>query len=531
MPRVLANFTTAAARHTAMSYHGAEMARLANDIKAGDVKDEAIKLVRYLQDPMEEAQGIRAFLFAQYLGGSLANGLVNMTQPFMVTGPYLTQTTSASDAAIQLMKAAAVNPQKLTGAERNAYDKAHREGVVSPQEIHQLRAQTGGLPLAKNLALRKLSYLWGSIYALTEQFNRTTTFVAAYRIAEKKGIADPYEFAKEAVQETQFVYNKGNRPNWARGPVGATVFTFKQFSISYLELAHRLYKHDKKAFALMALMLLAAGGIEGLPFAEDIEDMVDTMGQWLGYATNSKKKVRQWAMSILGPDMSQIALRGVSGLPWMPVDVSARMGMSNLIPGTALLKQSEKNKARDVIELVGPVGQLIPTEDTMLGRALERLAKGDVEGAIKAGAPRAVQAVVKGAEQLSTGNATDIRGRKITKVTPGEAVLQMAGLNPSGVARESQRTGIVQQDIDLHNRMEDEIAEQWARGVVDKEPDQVRKAKEKLKQWNEDNESLRIAITSRQIMQRTKALRTSREERFVKSAPREIRGAVRQELR
>jgi hypothetical protein len=184
MPRVLANFTTAAARHTAMSYHGAEMARLANDIKAGDVKDEAIKLVRYLQDPMEEAQGIRAFLFAQYLGGSLANGLVNMTQPFMVTGPYLTQTTSASDAAIQLMKAAAVNPQKLTGAERNAYDKAHREGVVSPQEIHQLRAQTGGLPLAKNLALRKLSYLWGSIYALTEQFNRTTTFVAAYRIAE-----------------------------------------------------------------------------------------------------------------------------------------------------------------------------------------------------------------------------------------------------------------------------------------------------------------------------------------------------------
>jgi hypothetical protein len=431
------------------------------------------------------------------------------------------------------MKAAhaSAHPEKLTGAEGEAYKRAHREGVVSPQEIHQLRAQTGGLPLAKNLALRKLSYLWGSIYALTEQFNRTTTFLAAYRIAEKKGIANPYAFAKDAVEQTQGVYNKGNRPNIGRGPVGATVMTFKQFSIFYLELAHRLYKHDKKAFALMALMLLAAGGIEGLPFAEDIEDMVDTMGQWLGYATNSKKKVRQWAMSILGPDMSQIALRGVSGLPWMPVDVSARMGMSNLIPGTALLKQSEKNKARDVIELVGPVGQLIPTEDTMLGRALERLAKGDVEGAIKAGAPRAVQAVVKGAEQLATGKATDIRGKKITTVTPGEAVLQMAGLNPSGVAREQQRIGIVQQDIDLHRRMEDEIGEQWARGVVDKEPDQVRKAKQKLADWNADNPDLRIAINSRQIMQRTKALRTSREERFVKSAPKEIRGEVRQALR
>jgi hypothetical protein len=530
MPRVLASFTTAAARHTAMNYHGAEMGKLAQDIKSGDVKDEAIKLVRYLQDPQEEAQGIRGFLFMQFLGGSIANGLVNMTQPFMVTGPYLTQTTSASDAAIQLMKAAAVKPEKLTGAEAQAYQRAHREGVVSPQEIHQLRAQTGGLPLAKNLALRKLSYLWGSIYSLTEQFNRTTTFIAAYRIAEKKGLDNPYAFAKKAVEETQFVYNKGNRPNWARGPVGATVFTFKQFSISYLELMKRLYDKDKKAFALMALMLIAAAGIEGLPFAEDIEDMVDTVGQWMGYATNSKKKVRQWAMNILGPDFSQIALRGVSGLPWMPVDVSARMGMSNLIPGTAMLKQSEKNKARDVIELAGPIGQFIPTEDTMLGRALERLGKGDIMGAVKAGAPRAIQAAAKGAEQLQTGQARDIKGKKITTVTPGEAVLQMAGLNPAGVARESQRIGIVQQDIDLHNRMKSEIAEQWARGVADKEPAEVRAAREKLARWNADNPELRIAVNSQSIQQRLKEMRMTREERFVKHAPKETRAGVRAAL-
>jgi hypothetical protein len=205
--------------------------------------------------------------------------------------------------------------------------------------------------------------------------------------------------------------------------------------------------------------------------------------------------------------------------------------MSNLIPGTALLKQSEKNKARDVIELVGPVGQLIPTEDTMLGRALERLAKGDVEGAIKAGAPRAVQAVVKGAEQLSTGNATDIRGRKITKVTPGEAVLQMAGLNPSGVAREQQRTGIVQQDLDLQNRMKAEISEQWSRGIMDKEPDQVKAARKKLADWNADNPELPIHVDSKNVIARLKEMRMSREQRFIKHAAPEVRGAVREALR
>ena len=48
------------------------------------------------------------------------------------------------------------------------------------------------------------------------------------------------EAAARAVHETQFIYNKGARPNWARGPVGATIFTFKAFSINYLEFLKRL---------------------------------------------------------------------------------------------------------------------------------------------------------------------------------------------------------------------------------------------------------------------------------------------------
>ncbi len=531
VPRVLANFTVSTARAVAMNYHGAEMLRLANDIRAGDVKDEAIKLVNYLRDPQEEAQAIRGFLFTQFLGGSIAHGIVNMTQPFMVTVPYLSQYTSAADAAAKVSKAATTKTRGLNGAIKDAYERAKKEGVVAPQEIHQLRAETGGLPIAKSLALRKLSFLWGSIYSITEQFNRTTTFLAAYRIATDKGMADPYGFAKQAVDETQFVYNKGNRPNWARGPVGATVFTFKQFSIAYLELAKRLYAKDKKAFALMGMMLLAAAGLEGLPFAEDLEDLIDTIGQWMGFATNSKKKLRRWATDILGKDLAQVALHGVSGLPWMPVDVSVRMGLQNLIPGTSMLKPSEKNKARDVLELVGPIGQFVPTEDTMLGKALDRIAKSDYLGAVKAGAPVAVQNVAKGAEMLDRGYATDAKGKKIIEVSSGEAVLKMAGLQPASVARESRKIGEIAQDIDLQKRVESEIAEQWARGRVDDKPGDVRDAQKKLHDWNRDNPELKIRVTMEQIRRRMKELRMPREQRFVKSAPPEIRSGVREALR
>jgi hypothetical protein len=215
----------------------------------------------------------------------------------------------------------------------------------------------------------------------------------------------------------------------------------------------------------------------------------------------------------------------------MPVDVSVRMGFQNLIPGTGMLKLSEENKARDVIELVGPAGQLIPTEGTMMGRALERISKGDLYGAVKSGAPVAVQNVAKGMEMLTTGQARDTKGKKITEVSPGEAVFKMAGLQPAKVARESEIIGEVRQDVAMQKRMESEIAEQWARGIIDAEPDVVRAAMKKLHDWNLDNPELRVRITGAQIRSRVRQARMSRAQRFVKSAAPEIRGQVRRELR
>jgi hypothetical protein len=58
-------------------------------------------------------------------------------------------------------------------------------------------------------------------FALAEQFNRRSTFIASYRIAKDQGMADPAAFARKAVLETQFVYSKANKPKWARGASAA----------------------------------------------------------------------------------------------------------------------------------------------------------------------------------------------------------------------------------------------------------------------------------------------------------------------
>jgi hypothetical protein len=528
--RALASFVVSTARTISSNYHTANMTSAANDIQAGDVQDEAVKLVRYLMDPQEEAAKFRGFLFFNFIGGSIAHGIINMTQPMMVTAPYLSQYTSYTKAVGQLARAMKelAHGAPLPGGLQEAMNRAKKEGIVAPQEIHQLRAEAGPAIISKNLLLRKLTHLWGSLYAVTEQFNRATTFIAAYRIGQGNNVADPYQFAVEAVNETQFVYNKGNRPDWFRGPIGATIGTFKQFSISYIELMKRLYDTDKKAFAIMVLTLVAMAGLEGLPFAEDAEDIVDTLGQWLGYGTNSKKALRQWATAILGKEATEFAMHGMSA--GLPVDVSVRMGMQNLIPGTSMLNPSEKNKARDLAEIMGPAGQFIPVEGTAVGRALERLTKGDVFGAAKAGAPVAIKNVLAGAEMLETGEARDTRGKKIIEVGTGAGIFKTMGLQPAKVAEESRAIREVATDINIQRTKEAEIAEKWARGIHEHKPDLVDDAREELKAWNAKNPDLRILVTMQQIYSRVKDMKRTREQRFIKTAPPELRRDVRERL-
>src|SRR5439155_6311231 len=131
-----------------------------------------------------------------------------------------------------------------------------------------------------------------------------------------------FAFASNAVAETQGIYNKANRPNWARGAVGGTLFTFKQFSISYLEFFKRLPKRER--MLAMAILILVAGG-QGLPFADDMDDVIDTIGQKLGFNTQSKLWKQQVLTKALGAPAADVILRGVTGMLGSPIDGAGRM--------------------------------------------------------------------------------------------------------------------------------------------------------------------------------------------------------------
>lgn len=533
--RVLSNFITSNARAASQALHFGEMQELVSEINDGDVKDAAERLRQYLQNPVEEAAALRGFLFTHFIGGSIASAAVNMTQPFLMTMPYLSQFVGIAGAGKVLGKltSAAATGKIADEDMRTAVHLAEQEGIVAPQELHQLQAMAMGrgtifgnaarflgasdkIATAADTAGKRAMFIWGAPFALAEQFNRRLTFMAAYQVAKDKKMEDPFKFAAQAVIETQGLYNKANRPEWARGAIGATLFTFKQYSISYLEFMQRMWtagepgsearENGRKAALFGLALLIMAAGASGLPGADDLDDVIATVGQRMGFDTSAKG----WKQEHLPAWLNY----GFSALPGIPLDVAGRLGIGNLIPGTGLLRKDKGDKSGDVLEVAGPAGAVAKNIVTAVD-----------SGSLAPMLPTAIANAMKGVDIAQHGAYRDTKGRTVIEADMGDAVTKFIGFQPATVAAASRSDGIQIGRQALARNVESEIAGDWAAARFEGDLEGEQAARQRLADWNAKNPDTPIGITMGQIQKRVQQMRQTRVQRLQKSATKEIRAA------
>lgn len=556
VPRVLAAFVTSNARLSAGNWHFGEMNKAVQDIprEMGDVKDEAIKLVDYIQNPQEEAAGLRGFLFFSFLGGSVAAALVNTTQTFSTTLPYLHQFSPKGSAAAITRAMGVAYKAMRKGLDvvkdddmRAALKRAADEGVVDPQEIHLLMAESGGngassfvgsvagmvrgdLATPASRVARAATQAWGSLFGMAEKYNRHVAFMAAWEVAgnmsevqiKATGAKDRYDFAKRAVTETQFEYRKISRPNLARGAIGATLFTFKTFLVNYLEFVARLPARER-ALAIAVLLLMA--GMSGAPGLEDMEDLIDTIGQKFGYNWNSAASRHAWMMKTLGEGGANFVEHGISS--FLPIDVSARLGVGNIIPASDILKKSNDQKWRSAAELLGPIGSVIEGATKVFDGVGTGKAFGEL---IRPVAPKAYNDIYQAIDILQTGYYRDSRGRKVVEADALDAFMKSIGFQPNAVAEPRRVEWMIGQSVRMQRVIRSDIYELWSRGVFESDAEKVALAKAMLMDWNRKNPETPIKANPQSIAQRVKAMRSTSAERTVKATPKEMRGMISDQL-
>ncbi len=147
---------------------------------------------------------------------------------------------------------------------------------------------------------------------------------------EAKAIAT----AMYAVDQTQFVYEKGTRPRFMRHPAAATVLVFKTYIQSLL---YTLGTNKSDVMWRYLLTMMALGGLAGLPLWDDIKSL-------LKFVTRGKfdldKEIRHWVLQWFDGSVDpEVILHSFARRGWgIPALLDATGGLFTGRPGRNVLE-------------------------------------------------------------------------------------------------------------------------------------------------------------------------------------------------
>jgi len=501
--RVVASFVMSNARMSAKNIYAAQIEKSIQDIESGkSVKDQAYVMKENVFNPKENFAQLRNILFLWNLGGSIFFGLLNMTQPYMQTLPHLSQYVPIKDAFNAIIKGSGIagsamkNGTAPKGYEAE-YNRAVREGVVDPQNVFMLSGVERGKTGASNSAWGVITHTMGLIAQVTESFNRKAVFIASLQVAKqkgdvwlkKKGFNSAYDFAKDSVDQTQGVYDKANRSNWANTSVGAPLMVFKQFSINYVEQIVRMWKKEaasgdegKKAVFLMLAMLASLSGMMGLPFIKDILDVSETTAAFLGNPVNIEREARL----ALGKDLADPLFNGVLNhfvFNNLGMDIQSRTGMPDLVPWSNALNPtlSAQGRINEFASIAGATGGLIEKGYD----ATQLIARDEYGAAAKTLAPRFLTSWIDGGKMALTNEVMDRKGNKLFDTTWDEGLVKFIDANPKRMADLSRTKSLEWKDKSIQDYMTTSFKQKLINAMMDKDQAEVNNLMVKVKAWND----------------------------------------------
>lgn len=482
---------------------------------------------------------LKVLTVASTLGGNvlnIASGLMNLTSLPMNTLPYyayMNKTTGFGAgfgirrAAAEMGKASAnmANP-KLAEIEtwKDIVDnnKWKDNGLDDAQEAlfmkefterglgdAQMTNQFLGTQRNKtaSVLVRKALDWWMYVFAQAEMFNRRVTGLMGYRMLRKRMIdggkyaagdfsdihspafKELFEEIRTAVDSTQGQHSIWNRPAMFRGNFLGHIFLFKQFMVNSIQLIGRLPPQGQMA---MLSMYLLAAGLKGLPFAEDIMDLLDLLLQKLGIRQASVELELTRALTeAFGPGVAQVAMYGVINT-LTGATISSRVGLGDVIPFTGAFREGA-DIGREVENAIGPAfGTALGWGEwgaaTLDGTAMVLGLKDATMGVddwLRLSPVTAIRSATESAVFGLDGTVTDRRGRIVSEdVAASTVVGRMLGFYPyeATLANNIVRLGRIEDNY--IKGIKADFVNAWARARRRGDTETMRRIERDVREWN-----------------------------------------------
>jgi hypothetical protein len=315
----------------------------------------------------------------------------------------------------------------------------------------------------------------------------------------------------------------------ARGNVLQYVFMYKQFVIVTVQL---LKSMPVQGQLMMLGFLLLTSGLKGLPFAEDIFDIVDTIAQKLGLKMGSvEKEIATW-IDAVAPGMTPYVMRGVLDRV-TGATMSTRLGMGDLVPLTGAFKAGA-DPAREAADFAGPVFSGIAGLVGMAGSLAKYGAEvtgirddtTSLNSILRDSPLAAMRAIGDSYAYLDSGAITNARGQLVAREAPYHVVLaRLLGFYPS-IATEQNDIVRLSKDVASYSKaIKAEYVSSYVKAKLDGDTERMNQIVQDVRQWNEDAKGTGLEISTFVKSANRAALEASRPTvmRYLKSAPKQMR--------
>lgn len=333
-----------------------EAKRTRSPVRSGLVVEQARMNHDYVMNPTSNriSQVATQGAFMWYLAQSPAAALVNMSQTFIVAPAKLAAFYDKGAAAgipvalgylnramfdLGMGRTFAEKSARVTPEEKRAVSEAYRMGLITRTQSHDV-AGIGDSGVKYSPIRAKLMAALSFMFHHTERINREATFLAAYRMAKKRGL-DPKNAIRKAADltwDSHYDYQNSSRPAIMHSNTGKALLVFRNYSLNMLaDLAYTAYemvnprnKQERREARTQMLGLGATlafnAGIRGLPL---YGLLMAIAGMFSDDGEDPEVELKKTMLQHFPKQMVGIMMDGVPGY-LSGVELSGRIGFGDL---------------------------------------------------------------------------------------------------------------------------------------------------------------------------------------------------------
>ena len=516
------------------------------------------------------AAGVRSFASLFQLGGSIATGTLNFIGVYVNGLPYLSSHNSKTGfgggfgfasigsinkamadvgvrglAGDQLQRFGAKNTglnfdraefydgvaksktlqaeHNLTELEAKFLAQEIREGVMIPAQSNAMMGLSRG-----NMSkawMQKFVDAFMYPFNATERGARRGFGLAAYRLefarlksvgkSDAEANAGATKFSVEAINNTMGEYSVLNRPDAFRNGWMSFVYMYKVYPVTSIQMFANLSRNGKLG---MLTSLIVMSGMSGIPLAEDLEDLIDTLGQALGFKSGSVRFEAAKLLEDLYPGSSKFLLTGALNQV-MPIDIGGRVSLGNVIPGTGFFL-SGSDKYREIKDIFGPAYGFLEQsgEFAYLAASAPLSSTVTTSDALRKAPSTTVRNFADAFAYLKNGTVVDKRGYTVTEDMGSMLLLgRLLGFYPKEAADQYGAIKYAKRVTDYQRNVTTEFKQAWLKG----NKSQRRSIEKSVKEWNKTAKGTPMEIRNfrKNVRKAEKEARKTAAQRTLRSSP------------